>query len=1073
MCKDVDHSRISSAAQIRNFCSRYQQAKPSYKSKYQSQYKQYCVNTTRSNVISPTITKPISTTLKPALAKVSGFGLPNCLKNGSTIRVIGQYFSANNVVCEMHPKLGLRRSKQTASSLTFNLTEKPQSGAAYSLRCSAGQQALSSRRLQLCVNRLANPAKKNVIAPRTTTFVDLAGQIKLQPSLQKDVLQQSIKINYRNLGNGTSDKFFTIDIVLKKQKKVTKRLIRRFNLEGEKLVLYHIRGKSVPAPGTLQTVFAKVQLPVKLTPGQYLWCAYFDAGNHVAESNENNNSNCQRLTIGTAASISGPGIQGVFGAKLRNKAAPGNKIHQLIQTLPADLHTLDGEVPMLTLNERILGPVGVPAAGPAQLSWVVPATAGDQLYLLISASDHYDCPVGPLETQRSVLEAMSATVPDGGVKSPSGDLSLSLASYSQGNPYYLWGCVLRSGALTGIKTNRLVMNYAFLTVATTVTAELPPLVLTPPDLEIRQFRRIGHDHLMFWVSAKTSGSRPAPAGAFFWKIFFIRPTVFYTINHGSRLSRLTDDGLGVRIYQGQAHVRNLSLFGYGDALTTNFTIPDTGPWVVVLTINTGLAQSAIQYGSETNLVRELGSGEGSLYRESNYGNNNQTLLIGDPYTAFGDSIIDLQLVHSGEGWAVFDLRYLKRSHGGATLTLELNGASTLLRGAGETLPAPIDCVDVRDSVTDVTSYVGDQVVRFYCRRPEGNSGNGRGATARLTTWLPEQRTLARRSYDTSLDWGLENHGTGLPDLVASIGTVSTGPGGYGGSVEVTVQNEGDVEAHNVTTDFKLKAWGPYGAVRNQQTNRFASVRPGQAITRRLQIPGAVMRVDHTNAHFTVDPELAMMEEDETNNTAIKSMPAAAVAGSIVIQANRFATDQHTSLHRGDWCLGAVGGHAWPAEMHLPGADTVLVGYRVDYNGGVCSTRWVFDAYGHLGFDLERFRPLSFRLRRATMRFQRTGAPAPSNCHGSPVHNIGAATRNWDSSGPDSTLPHTRFSASVSSYSSGNLQADVTSAVQALIADGGRYFGFLVTGSSIGHQTNLTMNCAAYYGNFELTLEIGE
>lgn len=1064
-----------SPAQIQSFCSKYANADNKYKTAYIKQFQQYCQT---SKPLVGTQNSPITEQkLKQKPAKIRQLRLPKCLAKDKQVEVIGAGFNLDNIRCTMGPGLKLQPISRNSHQILLRITTTPRQNTRYRLRCRAGQQTKTSRRINTCKKI---QAVVKTAPPEVLKRPDLAGTLHLLSSVQTAAgSTQSIKIDYRNLGPGATTQRFAIDLVLVIDDLRQSSKPANTVFGNKPVVRQTLKQLSVPQPGTTQTLFTSVTIPSTIKPGRYYWCLRLDPDFRLKEISEQNNTQCLAQTLGTT-SVPARKLTGVFGARLRDRKpteklliaqqklpVPASKIHlrELIKGLPGNLRTLDGEVPLLSLNDEIMGPVDIAQDGPAELSWIVPAMSGDQVYLVISATDHYSCPSGPVEANRSELDALALPGTISGVKPAEGNSSLHLDAYTRGRPYYIWGCVVRAAAFTGVKTNRLEMHYAYLVAATTINTPVTG-VFSPPDLVIRQFRRLGANRLFFWVQATSR----APAGRYPWKIYVINPLRFNQLHSSEDFYRLTP-GVGVLIYSGEGEIKNLGFFGYGDAITTDVAIPDGQPWVVILEVNLPA------HPTGDRLIIGPGDEPGPAtpehYPEANYGNNTASLILGDQYTSFPNSILTLQTVRYGDGWAIFKLRYIQHAHLTSNISLEL---LTLTDPVSNT----IHCVGRPGDVEEVNGYAGDNNILFYCRRLEGQLNDGSMAVVRMMNpWMPTRTLLASKIFPTGFRWREENRGTGLPDLASQINSPETGPAGYGGNLVLEIQNRGDALVENVAATFTLKNHGPYGKIRDQRSLRYTRINPGQTITRLISLSPRLAFVDHSIARWSVDPEDEIMESDERNNTTLRAMPAGLRSGQINISLGRFATSQQTTFHRQGLCIFAVGGHAWPSAMALPAGTGVLVGYHTEYDGGVCENLWAFDAYGYVDFDLEPYHALAARLHSATLVFQRTGSPAhreAASCHNNGISQVTAATSDWRGRGSAFSIndtPTTGLSAGTPREDGGSITTDVTTIVRRWLRGDDRQFGFLLKGASKSSHRRLTMNCGAYYGNFALYLRVGE
>ncbi len=353
------------SVQIQQFCNRYRQAKKSYQQQYLKQYRQYCGK--RQSVAVPTnqTQKPVAfTPTVPTVAgpRVKQLSLPACLQQGSILRVSGEHFRPGKVACSIRPALGLALSSQSANTLQYRVTGTPLPHGAYRLSCSAGNQNLSSRRVNTCISHTANtqvtvPAAANT---RLAAAVDLTGTLALIPPVRSGKgEQQSFKVEYQNLGQnrgqGRTTATFAMEIFLV-SKKATGNLQSAATVSNpRKLVLRRIPGNTILANGIKQSRFVSIRLPANLTIGTYHWCVRLDSGNQIAESNEHNNTHCITQTI---SSVAGPlparQLPGLFGAKLRGKPVTTRDGKSLLgpQVDLSQVHTLDDGPPA--------GPLGTP-----------------------------------------------------------------------------------------------------------------------------------------------------------------------------------------------------------------------------------------------------------------------------------------------------------------------------------------------------------------------------------------------------------------------------------------------------------------------------------------------------------------------------------------------------------------------------------------------------------------------------------------------------------------------------------------------------------------------------------------
>ena len=304
------------SVQIQAFCHKYATANAKYKQAYLQQYRQYCPNQPpRSTTNSPANTSPVSSTavLQP-IARFSQLWLPKCLAKGSQIRITGQNLKLGQVRCNMKPKLSLHLNSHSANELRYQVTGTPRQNAAYQLRCHAGSQSLTSKQVNTCTQPPAATAVESQTTPGNTQLPDLAGSLALLAPIQTTGgQQQGLKINYRNLGQGRSNKSFALLITLSRaaDKKNTGFRFGRANLVQQTLA-----GKTVPAPGSSQMVFASIRIPNKLVAGTYNWCVHLDNQTTIDESDETNNSFCLRQHLDGSQNATRQ-LTGIFGAKLR------------------------------------------------------------------------------------------------------------------------------------------------------------------------------------------------------------------------------------------------------------------------------------------------------------------------------------------------------------------------------------------------------------------------------------------------------------------------------------------------------------------------------------------------------------------------------------------------------------------------------------------------------------------------------------------------------------------------------------------------------------------------------------
>ncbi len=1081
------------ASQIRAFCKQYRVAGTKYKARYKAQFSQYCANT--SNLPASPQTSFNKPAANPPAAHINQLWMPKCLAKNSQIRVTGQNFSTNTVSCTTEPALALRLFSQTISTLRFQVKTTPQAKSSYRIRCTAGQQTLTSRWVNTCLQKNHTAKTNRVRNMADQQLPDLAGTLALLPPTGTiGYQQQGIRIEYRNLGKGRNSSRFAIEITLSstQQKHLNTKAAVLFSRKA--LVRQTLQSNTVPAPGDRHAVFASMRLPKILLPGDYRWCVRLDTRTRIPESNENNNRFCLRQRLGKSPTPSTK-RSNIFGNK-RPKAPiqaglqppfrggtkpPLQPVRQFLQTLPEGLRTLDGGIPLLVLNRRILGPVSIPITGTAELSWVIPEAAGDQMFLVISENNRYVCPAGPLDTHRTELEALSLS-PDAGVKSREDETTLNLGAYGRPRTYYLWGCVIQSGTLTGIKTNIISMRFGFSS-ATVAGSHLLPRPIPPgsmsipaqptarTDLTIREIRKVSDRRLFFWVGATRPGIMNPPLQAFAWKITIINLAQFLSITSSETLATLEGDDRNVFIFQGEGRIREMGLLGIGDMITTNVNNFSSRSWAVLLQINPGPHRP-----DDPDRVALIVDADRPDYRESNYQNNNKTIIIGNLHTnSLG--ILGLNVVNSGPGWAIFSLHYLKRTFDAIVVKLLLRN-----RDADPRHDLKIDCTNGPEGYSFITAEFGERIAYFHCRRPDGApvSFVYSQAIARLDAAYPPPHTTRRyayRTYNIDLDWSQPNRpGPSLSDLVAGINRVETGVAGFGGTIEVSITSHGVVTARNVSSRFGLSTID--GLRRYARWLIFPEIRVGQTLTQTIQIPGRIEHVSGNIAGWVVDPDNREVESNETNNILDRTMPGARRIGQVSLTSSSVATGKFTGLQdRRGVCPDAVGGHTWPTQLRAsPRNQVVLVGYRIEYDDGVfCDSTWMFAAHGFVDFPVDRYRTIGTMLSSAVLYFQPLGFPPVRNTCRQPQVRVSAANNAWQRLGTVFTYRASPVATTVRSNlgTGGRYAADVSRIVRRWLTDGGAHFGFRLTPDLGRHNVNTSSNCTGYYGNFELVLVFGD
>jgi hypothetical protein len=611
-------------------------------------------------------------------------------------------------------------------------------------------------------------------------------------------------------------------------------------------------------------------------------------------------------------------------------------------------------------------------------------------------------------------------------------LTLSDSRYVPGNTYYLMGCFWNrdTGGYTGDWTNQVAVHYGeefriFRGIAAPIGT---PVGVLLPDLVIKDVRLIrggeNRGKLIIFVGVRSVPRRFAPPeGNFQYRVYVVpsETAAEYRDYMNPLESPLTEGRTWLpyaQVYEGTGRVRNLGLFGYGDAITTDFRIPETGAYTVFVVVNP-------KYDPYMDPL--AWTGLGAFYQESNYFNNHRVVSTG--FSVGGrivapNNILDLWVESHGPGWAEVGVRYTRMSRGQGPLKLKLvlrglripgyTGPVAPPAGRGPTYAQLFEMQRLTMNCTAADSGAGfvdarrglDRTARFLCRYSQPGTG-----VVDTIAFFP----LLLGSPDSSLLSDDSRFGELRARLEATLGRgleggahVRLGSGGLPGFFD---------EGEHVAKVF------PFGKV------------------------------------FT--------------GSGAPSLPP-----RITLRPVQTVTGTQIDYWQSGACIWAVGGSAWPRDLAVPGGSEVLTGYRWDYDAGTqplpCESRWTYKAHGLTRFNLDLLRREdAASLTRATLSFIRTRTPVSNTC-GSPAASVFAANAGFEGrSGSFALAEGQRVASSdhlaAASGSGGRFAVDATALVRQWLNGERANSGFALV-QQTGRNYMQDVTCAAQYGDFRLILE---
>jgi len=330
-----------SQQQVNEFCnktypeiSQSPQYSPQQKNEAEKLYKQYCLKQPAPAPAQPIAPAKPEQPRKPEATqgRIDRIEGPSCARPGAEIRVRGRELRRGGLSCRLQSN-GQRRPlngySRTDSEYRFRLGELP-AATDYGVECEVSGDR-DRIRLEACPSP-AEQADGTDLAPRI-----IAGALRPGET-------QTVEVSVTNRGRsqpGNRRHRLVLVLADRDVSRVGMRSMSSALAPAADRVLAEKRQwiMRIPGPGRDERVPVAINVPAQLPDGVALhWCAYVDADQHVAESDERNNLDCVRAN-GESGAVARDDLSGMFGSAVRTRR---NDIGAQVPEPIFDVDDMDG-----------------------------------------------------------------------------------------------------------------------------------------------------------------------------------------------------------------------------------------------------------------------------------------------------------------------------------------------------------------------------------------------------------------------------------------------------------------------------------------------------------------------------------------------------------------------------------------------------------------------------------------------------------------------------------------------------------------------------------------------------------